>query len=316
MTEHELERWYRILELDFGASSDQVNEQWRTLSRIFHPDNQPAGSKAQSLAEKKMKELNQARDGLRRWFAAHPGQAPRGDAKSRPKPGPEPPPRSEPPPKPPPRPTEDRTPPLRPVFKKTPKHDFYDLLDAHSDGGALVFYFVALLAPMFLIGYIANWLIPQPRTDLVGTVVFLLGLATGIAVLVWLNADHQFYKIQENPFWEYQLSLNNADAIQRVVAALLEYRQKKRTWEVQGPLWDEGGRRAKVVAFMSFKESVLKTKPLERKIRVTVCAYFSIRPCLVTIEYEVDSPWHKLAARRVLETTNAAIKKRLEKAGA
>ncbi len=62
----ELERYYRILELEPGASLEEINQAYRDLAFIWHPDRIP--QEKQRLHEKackKLQELNEAREHLR-----------------------------------------------------------------------------------------------------------------------------------------------------------------------------------------------------------------------------------------------------------
>jgi hypothetical protein len=76
MTQPDLGHCYQILELQYGAPPDQIDEQWRLLEQFYHPDRFPPGTRAYELALQKMKDLNTARDTLKHWFQAHPGQTP------------------------------------------------------------------------------------------------------------------------------------------------------------------------------------------------------------------------------------------------
>jgi TPR repeat protein len=60
----EAKSYYAVLDLEAGASLDEVREQWRTLSQIWHPDKHPPGTKSQAMALKKQQELNEAYDFL------------------------------------------------------------------------------------------------------------------------------------------------------------------------------------------------------------------------------------------------------------
>ena len=62
----ELERYYRVLELEPGASLEEVNQAYRDLAFIWHPDRIPQERhRLQEKARKKLQELNEARDELR-----------------------------------------------------------------------------------------------------------------------------------------------------------------------------------------------------------------------------------------------------------
>ncbi|MGC1392768.1 MAG: DnaJ domain-containing protein, partial [Coleofasciculaceae cyanobacterium] len=63
---NELDQYYRILELEPGASLDEVNQAYKDLAFIWHPDRVPEDNlRLRQKAEDKLKEINQARDQLR-----------------------------------------------------------------------------------------------------------------------------------------------------------------------------------------------------------------------------------------------------------
>lgn len=60
------EQYYRALELEPGASLEEVNQAYRDLAFIWHPDRVPQDNlRLQQKAQAKLKELNLARDRLR-----------------------------------------------------------------------------------------------------------------------------------------------------------------------------------------------------------------------------------------------------------
>jgi uncharacterized protein YjbI with pentapeptide repeats len=62
----ELERYYRILELEPGATLDEVNQAYKDLAFVWHPDRMPQDNlRLQEKAQKKLQEINEARDKLR-----------------------------------------------------------------------------------------------------------------------------------------------------------------------------------------------------------------------------------------------------------
>jgi len=62
----DLERYYKVLGLELGASLDEVNQAYRDLAFIWHPDRLPKDNpRLQEKAHEKLQELNQARDHLR-----------------------------------------------------------------------------------------------------------------------------------------------------------------------------------------------------------------------------------------------------------
>jgi curved DNA-binding protein CbpA len=61
-----LERYYTVLGLKLGASLEEVNQAYRDLAFIWHPDRVPKDNpRLQEKAHEKLQELNQARDHLR-----------------------------------------------------------------------------------------------------------------------------------------------------------------------------------------------------------------------------------------------------------
>jgi curved DNA-binding protein CbpA len=62
----ELERYYRILELEPGATLEQINQAYKDLVFIWHPDRLPKDNpRLQHKAQEKLKLFNEARDKLR-----------------------------------------------------------------------------------------------------------------------------------------------------------------------------------------------------------------------------------------------------------
>lgn len=61
-----LEQYYRVLGLEPGASLDEVNQAYKDLVFVWHPDRLPKDNpRLQEKAHAKLKELNQAREQLR-----------------------------------------------------------------------------------------------------------------------------------------------------------------------------------------------------------------------------------------------------------
>jgi uncharacterized protein YjbI with pentapeptide repeats len=97
---HDLQCWYKVLELEPGASLEEVNQAHKDLALVWHPDRLPKDStRLQEKAEAKLKEINHARDRLREHKAVQsnshtPATAQRQPAQ--PSPSPPAPPASEP----------------------------------------------------------------------------------------------------------------------------------------------------------------------------------------------------------------------------
>jgi hypothetical protein len=76
MANMEFEACYKALELPFGAGLKEVNERWRKLSRIHHPDRHARNPKNYQIALERQKQLNNARDILKKWLETNPHVAP------------------------------------------------------------------------------------------------------------------------------------------------------------------------------------------------------------------------------------------------
>ncbi len=62
----DLDSYYRVLGLEPGATMEEVNQAYRDLVFVWHPDRLPKDNpRLQEIADRKIKELNQARDRLR-----------------------------------------------------------------------------------------------------------------------------------------------------------------------------------------------------------------------------------------------------------
>ncbi len=63
----DLERhYYKVLELEPGATLDEINQAYKDLAFIWHPDRIPKDNdRLQQKAEKKLREINEAREKLR-----------------------------------------------------------------------------------------------------------------------------------------------------------------------------------------------------------------------------------------------------------
>ncbi|WP_017316802.1 pentapeptide repeat-containing protein [Mastigocladopsis repens] len=62
----ELEQYYRVLELDPGATFEDVNQAYKDLAFVWHPDRLPKdNTRLQEKAQKKLQEINEAREKLR-----------------------------------------------------------------------------------------------------------------------------------------------------------------------------------------------------------------------------------------------------------
>ncbi len=67
----DLQCWYKALELEPGASLEEVNQAYKDLVLVWHPDRLPQDSlRLQEKAQAKLKEINNARDRLREYQAS------------------------------------------------------------------------------------------------------------------------------------------------------------------------------------------------------------------------------------------------------
>ena len=72
----DLQCWYRALELEPGASLEEVNQAHKDLALVWHPDRLPQDSpRLQEKAHAKIKEINNARDRLREYQASQPDRS-------------------------------------------------------------------------------------------------------------------------------------------------------------------------------------------------------------------------------------------------
>ena len=58
-------RYYEILGLEPDCSSEEVKQAWRDLAQVWHPDRFPANDRLQKKAQDKLKEINEAFEGLK-----------------------------------------------------------------------------------------------------------------------------------------------------------------------------------------------------------------------------------------------------------
>lgn len=61
----DIEQYYRILELEPGASLEEVHQSYRDMVLVWHPDRFQAHPRLQRKALAKIKEINEAREQLR-----------------------------------------------------------------------------------------------------------------------------------------------------------------------------------------------------------------------------------------------------------
>ena len=66
----EINRCYRALELEPGASLEQVKQAWRELVKVWHPDRFPNDAKLQRKAQERLKEINGAYEILEQYLTS------------------------------------------------------------------------------------------------------------------------------------------------------------------------------------------------------------------------------------------------------
>ena len=66
----DIDRCYQILELDPGASLDELGRAYKDLVNVWHPDRFSKSPRLRRKAEKKLKEINEAYDRIRSYLSA------------------------------------------------------------------------------------------------------------------------------------------------------------------------------------------------------------------------------------------------------
>lgn len=67
----EVDRCYRALELEPGASLGEVKEGWRELVKVWHPDRFPNDAKLQRKAQERLKEINHSYEILEQYLTSN-----------------------------------------------------------------------------------------------------------------------------------------------------------------------------------------------------------------------------------------------------
>lgn len=62
-----LEESYRVLDLDAGATDEEVKNAWRDLTKVWHPDRFGHDPQMQGKAEEKLKAINAAYESIRAY---------------------------------------------------------------------------------------------------------------------------------------------------------------------------------------------------------------------------------------------------------
>jgi len=63
-----IERCLEILELEPGASEEEVNQAYRDLANVWHPDRFANNPRLQKKAEERLKEINAAYEYIRSFY--------------------------------------------------------------------------------------------------------------------------------------------------------------------------------------------------------------------------------------------------------
>jgi preprotein translocase subunit Sec63 len=73
----EINRCYRTLELEPGASLEQVKQAWHELAKVWHPDRFPNDTKLQRKAQERLKGINGAYEILKQYLTSGTRPRPR-----------------------------------------------------------------------------------------------------------------------------------------------------------------------------------------------------------------------------------------------
>lgn len=76
--------WYRTLDLEPGASPEEVRQAWRDLAQVWHPDRFAGNERLREKAEQTLKQINEAYEGLRK-LGTSPGAAAQSEPAAAPK---------------------------------------------------------------------------------------------------------------------------------------------------------------------------------------------------------------------------------------
>lgn len=71
----DIDRYYEILELKFGASPEEVKRAYRDLVRVWHPDRFSHDPRLQQKAQEKLKEINEAYEKLQAFLSGQRARA-------------------------------------------------------------------------------------------------------------------------------------------------------------------------------------------------------------------------------------------------
>lgn len=79
----EINRCYRALELEPGATLGQVKQAWRELAKVWHPDRFPNDDRMQRKAQERLKEINGAYAILEQFLTSQAGHSHQSNQQSR-----------------------------------------------------------------------------------------------------------------------------------------------------------------------------------------------------------------------------------------
>lgn len=67
---NEINHCHKVLELENGASLEQVKQAWREMVKVWHPDRFPNDFKLQQKAQERIKEINRAYKILEKYLSS------------------------------------------------------------------------------------------------------------------------------------------------------------------------------------------------------------------------------------------------------
>ena len=76
----DIDRCFRILEIDRHASMEEVRQAYKDIVNVWHPDRFSDNPRLRAKAEKKLKEVNAAYERVQRFLGPMPGHGPAGKA--------------------------------------------------------------------------------------------------------------------------------------------------------------------------------------------------------------------------------------------
>ena len=73
----DIEQSFEILELDRGASTDEIKQSYKDIVTVWHPDRFPNNPRLKQKAEEKLKEVNVAYDTLKSYLSSEQRMEPK-----------------------------------------------------------------------------------------------------------------------------------------------------------------------------------------------------------------------------------------------